>query len=172
MPRLVIMAKIELLFGGPTTPKREKNIEEWIYDCDINYETAVILKLKSLVNSLAKRNNEDDNYFELVVSRITQRSFDLPTINFGTYRHNGFVLPKIIFHDIFMVNRATLQKKLINQEIIDQIGIEFEYEFSFEYFSFNIEGKVKPRANDVIYQLRNKPHMYCSGKFLEIYRGV
>ncbi len=166
------MAKIELLFGGPTTPKREENIEEWVYDCDINYETAVILKFKSLVKSLAKGNDEEDNYFELVLSRLAKRSFDLPKINFGTYRHNGFVLPKIVFQDIFMVDRATQKQKIIDQQIIDQIGIEFENELSFEYFSFKIEGKVKPRANDVIYQLRNKPHMYCSGKFIEIYSGV
>ena len=44
------MAKIELFYGWPTTTEREENIEEWICDCDINLETAVILKFKSLVN--------------------------------------------------------------------------------------------------------------------------
>jgi hypothetical protein len=65
------MAKIELFYGWPTTPEREENIEEWIYDCDINLETAVFLKFKSLVNSLSQKNEASDNYFELVVTSIT-----------------------------------------------------------------------------------------------------
>ena len=53
------MAKIELLLGGPATVEREDEIEEVIYELDINMESAVILRVKMLikwVNSTTKCN--------------------------------------------------------------------------------------------------------------------
>ena len=165
------MAKIELFYGWPTTPEREENIEEWIYDCDINLETAVILKFKSLVNSLSQKNEASDNYFELVVTSITGAQVDLPKISIGTHRHKGFVLPKIVMHGFYLVDRESNQRELIDNTLIDGIGLEFERDFAFDYHSYKRFGKAQARKNDVIYNLRNKPHIYHSGEFLEVQRG-
>lgn len=165
------MAKIELFYGWPTTPEREENIEEWIYDCNINLETAVILKFKSLVNSLSRKNETSDNYFELVVTSITGTQVDLPKISMGTHRHKGFVLPKIVIHGFYMVERASKQREFIGNTLIDSIGSEFEHDFAFDYHSHKRVGKAQALASDVIYSLRNKPHIYHSGEFLEVQRG-
>jgi hypothetical protein len=162
------MAKIELFYGWPTTTEREENIEEWICDCDINLETAVILKFKSLVNSLSRKNEASDNYFELVVTSITGAQVDLPKISMGTHRHKGFVLPKIVIHGFYLVDRESNQKALINNTIIDGIGLEFERDFEFDYHSYKRVGKAQARNNDIIYDLRNKPHIYYSGEFFEV----
>lgn len=165
------MATIELLFGEPTTPEREENIEEWIYDCAINRETAVILKFKSLVNSLSRKNDASDNYFELLVTSITGAQFDLPKISMGTHRHKGFVLPKIVIHGFYMVDRESKLRELIGNTLIESIGLEFEHDFAFDYHSYKRIGKAQALANDIIYSLRNKPHIYHSGEFLEVQKG-
>ena len=162
------MGTIQLLFGEPTTPEREENIEEWIYDCGINRETAVILKFKSLINSLSKKNKEGDNYFELIVQTITGESVNLPRISFGTHRHRGFVFPKILLHSFYMIKRESNQRQLIDNLLLDQMGTEFEWDFAFEFYSFHRIGKAEAGKNDVIYNLRNKPYIYHSGEFLEV----
>lgn len=165
------MGTIQLLFGEPTTPEREENIEEWIYDCGINRETAVILKFKSLINSLSKKNKEGDNYFELIVQTITGESVNLPKISFGTHHHRGFVLPKIVIHNFYMIKRDLNQRTLIDCSLLEQIGSEFEWDFAFEFYSFHRIGKAEAGKKDVIYQLQNKPHIHHSGEFLEVKKG-
>jgi len=165
------MAKIELFYGWPTTPEREENIEEWIYDCDINLETAVILKFKSLVNSLSQKNEASDNYFELIVTSITGAQVDLPKISMGIHRHKGFVLPKIVMHGFYLVDRESNHRELIGNTLIESIGLEFERDFAFDYHSYKRVGKAQARTKDIIYNLRNKPHIYHSGEFLEVQGG-
>ena len=129
------------------------------------------MKFKSLVNSLSRKNEASDNYFELIVTSITGAQVDLPKISMGTHRHKGFVLPKIVIHGVYLVDRASNQRELIDNTLIDGIGLEFERDFSFDYHSYKRVGKAQARTNDIIYNLRNKPHIYHSGEFLEVQRG-
>lgn len=163
------MAKIELLLGGPTTSEREENIEALISEHDVNSETAVILKVKSLIRSLSAVNDRNQNYFEICTFIIMGQLVRLPKISFGIYKHNGFVLPKLIINGFHMTNNSMGEMQFISNKLIDEIGLDFENSFDFEYWGFQRVGKVFPSKADIIYHLRGKPHIYNSGEFLEVF---
>ena len=41
-------------------------------------------------------------------------------------------------------------------------------EFDYEYFGFKRIGKASLVTDEVIYHLRNKPHIYHEGNFIEV----
>jgi hypothetical protein len=166
------MAKIELLLGSPTTLERANEIEELIYDLNINMESAVILRAKALVKWLSGANKDDQNYIDLVATDDIDRLVQLPTISFGTYRHRGYVLPKMIINGFHLIATETGEKCFISNRLIDVIGDYLEDTFEFEYCGFKRIGKVVPSKSDVIYHLRGKPYIYHSGQFLEVIADV
>lgn len=161
------MAKIELYFGNPTTDKEWEMVEAESRAGDICIESAVIQDFYSIVKPLLVKTKNDENYFELVICGISGILVTLPVITMGTYKYNGFVLPKMTIHRDYAVERKTHQRIVISKEWIDGLGQEFEYKWNFEYFDFKIVGKVEAQKNEVIYLLTNKPHVYRSGRFIE-----
>jgi hypothetical protein len=89
----------------------------------------------------------------------------------GAYRHNGFVLPKMTIHGEYAKDKETHEKIMISDKMIEDLGSEFEYKWNFEYFDFKRIGKVEALENEVIYFLKNKPHVYRFGSFMEAKRG-
>jgi len=162
------MGKIELLLGRPTTPEREEEIEELIYDLNVSIETAVNIRVKALLKWLTRTNKEDQSYLDLVATVASGRAVQLPKISFGVYRHSGYVLPKMIINCFHLNEMETGEKRFISNKIIDEIGFDLESTFEFEYWGFNRIGKVVPSKSDVIYHLANRPYIYHSGKFLEV----
>lgn len=162
------MAKIELLLGGPTTFQREDEIEEVIYDLNISMETAVIVRVRSLIQWLSGVNKDNKNYLDLVAGDDIDHPVKLPKISFGVYRHRGYVLPKMIINGFDLIATETGEKCFISNRLIDVIGDYLEDVFEFEYWGFKRIGKVVPRKSDVIYRLRGKPHIYHSGQFIEV----
>lgn len=161
------MAKIELLLGSPTTLEREDEIEELIYDLNINMESAVILRVKALIKWLSGSNKDDQSYIDLVATDDIGQLVQLPPISFGTYRHLGYVLPKMIINGFHLITTETGEKCFISNRLIDVIGRYIEDVFEFEYWGFQRVGKVAPSKSDVIYLLGSKPHIYHVGQFLE-----
>ena len=166
------MAKIELLLGGPASVEREDEIEEVIYDLDINMESAVILRVKMLVKWLSGVNEDNKNYLDRVASDGIDHSVQLPNISFGVYRQRGYVLPKMIINGFDLISTETGDKYFISNRLIDVIGRYIEDVFEFEYWGFQRVGKVVPSKSDIIYCLGDRPHIYHSGQFLEVARGV
>ena len=58
----------------------------------------------------------------------------LPKITAGTYRHRGFVLPKIIIHGNYGVDKQAGNSVLLTESYVDIIGCNFEDEIGYEYF--------------------------------------
>ena len=162
------MAKIELLLGGPTTAEREDEIEELLYDLNINMESAVILRVKALIKWLSGSNKDDQNYIDLVATDEMNQPVQLPTISFGIYSHRGYVLPKMIINGFHLLSSETGERRFISNKLIDAIGHYLEDTFEFEYWGFERVGKLIPSKFDVIYRLGDKPHIYHSGEFLEV----
>lgn len=160
------MAKIELLLGDPTTEEREDEIEEVIYNLDINSESAVILRVKMLIKWLSGVNEDNKNYLNWVASDDIDHSVQLPIIGFGVYRECGYVLPKMIINGFNLVSTETGDKYFISNRIIDVIGRYIEDVFEFEYRGFQRVGKVIPSKSDVIYHLGDRPYIYHSGQFI------
>jgi len=164
------MAKIELYFGNPTTDEEWEMVEAEARAGDLCIESAVIQDFYSIVRPLLVKTKDDENYFELVICCISGVSVTLPAITMGAYKHNGFVLPKMMIHGDTALERETNQRIVISKEWIEGLGQEFEYERNFEYFDFKLIGKVEAQKNEVIYQLKNRPHVYRSGSFIEAKR--
>jgi len=164
------MAKIELYFGNPTTEKEWEMVEAEAYAGDICIESAVIQDFYSIVKPMLVKTKEGDNYFELVIYRLFDVLVALPRITMGAYRHNGFVLPKMIIHGEYAEDKETHEKIMLSDKMIEDLGREFEYKWNFEYFDFKRMGKVEVLENELIYLLKNKPHVYRFGSFMQAKR--
>jgi hypothetical protein len=162
------MAKIELLLGGPTTAEREDQIEELIYDLNINMESAVILRVKALIKWLSKISTNNQSYLDLVATVAIGQPVKLPRISFGVYEHRGYVMPKMIINSFYLQDFDTGNKHFISNKAIDEIGLDIESTFEFEYWGFKRVGTIAANKFDVIYHLGNRPHIYSSGEFLAI----
>lgn len=164
------MAKIELYFGNPTTDKEWEMVEAESRAGDISIESAVIQDFYSIVKLLLVKTKDGDNYWELVIYRLFDVLVKLPKITMGAYKHNGFVLPKMTIHGEYAKDKETHEKVMISDKMIEVLGSEFEYKWNFEYFDFKRMGKVEVLENEVIYLLKNKPHVYRFGSFMEAKR--
>ena len=162
-----LMAKIELYFGNPTTDKEWEMVEAEARAGDLCIESAVIQDFYSIVKPLLAKTKGGDNYFELVLFRLFDVLVKLPEITMGAYKHNGFVLPKMTIHREYATDKETHEKIMISDAMVEDLGSEFEYKWNFEYFDFKRIGKVEVLENEVIYLLKNKPHVYRFGSFLE-----
>jgi hypothetical protein len=161
------MAKIELYFGNPTTDKEWEMVEAESRAGDICIESAVIQDFYSIVKPLLVKTMDGDNYFELVLYRLFDVLVTLPDITMGAYKHNGFVLPKMTIHREYAKDKETHEKVMISDKMVEDLGSEFEYKWNFEYFDFKVIGKVEALKHEALYLLKNKPHVYRSGSFIE-----
>ena len=131
------MAKIELLFGGPIAHDEEISVENYAYNWDVSIETAVIRKFKSWISYLSIKSDDKDNtFFELLLFIGINQMLKLPKITSGTYRHKGFVLPKIIIHGDRGVDKKTGNSVSLTESCINIIGNNFENEIGYEYFEY------------------------------------
>lgn len=160
------MAKIELLFGGPTTHAEEISVENYAYNWDVSIETAVIHQFRFWINHLSgKKNDDDDTFFELLLFIGINQMLRLPKITAGTYRHRGFVLPKMIIHGDCGIDKETGQPVFLTECHINLIGSNFEDEIAYEYFEHLRCGTVQAQKDQAIYLLGDKPHIFDAGKF-------
>ena len=162
------MAKIELHFGGPTTTDEEISVENYAYNWDVSIETAVIRQFRFWINHLSsKKNNDDDTFFELLLFIGINQMLRLPKITAGTYRHRGFVLPKMIIHGDCGFDKETSQSIFLNDSYINLIGGNFEDEIAYEYYEYQRSGPVTAPKGQTIYLLGDKPHIFDAGNFYE-----
>ena len=140
------MSRIELLFGGPTSLKDEIEIEEDAYGWGISIEAAVIRRFRSTANRLVKTNKNGDRFFELIVFVETIQKLTLPKMSSGIYRHNGFVLPKLIIHDEYGIDQKSGEKVPLLEKHINAIGNGMEEHFGYEYFEYVLAGTSKPSS--------------------------
>jgi hypothetical protein len=159
------MAKIELLFGGPNNLKDEIEIEKDAYAWDICIETAVIRRFRRLINGLSITRKNGDNFFSLLLYIECNQMLKLPKISSGVYRHNGFVLPKLIIHGDHGIDQKSEQSVLLSDKHINGIGKGFEEEIGFEYFEYTRTGSINNLSNAPIYLLGKEAHIYDGGKF-------
>ena len=124
-----------MLFGGPIAHDEEISVENYAYNWDVSIETAVIRKFKSWISNLAnKTSDKGDTFFELLLYIGINEMLKLPKITAGTYRHKGFVLPKIIIHGHCGVDKQTGNSVLLKEDYVNIIGRNFEDEIGYEYF--------------------------------------
>jgi hypothetical protein len=160
------MAKIELLFGGPVTHDEEVSVENYAYNWDVSIETAVIQQFRFWINHLSgKKNDDDDTFFELLLFIGTNQMLRLPKISAGTYRHNGFLLPKMIIHGDYGVDKESGETIFLTERYINLIGSNFEDEIAYEYFEHHLCGAVRAQKDQMIYLLGDQPHIFDAGKF-------
>ena len=162
------MTKIELYFGHPQKEKTWDGVEDHAYNQEINIETAVIREFKAVNSALIRRNADNDTYFELVLISWIGINCQLPKITTGVYKERGFVFPKLVIHGDTCKVKDSGERIFISDEYINCIGKDFDDDFDYEYFGFKRIGKASLVTDEVIYHLRNKPHIYHEGNFIEV----
>ena len=162
------MAKIELYFGHPQREENLNGFENVVCNQDINFETAVIRGFQDLHRILTRRNVDNDTFFELILICGFSIFCQFPRVTTGVYRHRGFVYPKIVIHGDTGIYRDSKKRFFLSDEYINYIGTEMDKEFDYEYFGFKRFGKASLVTDEVIYHLRNKPHIYHEGNFVEV----
>ena len=162
------MSKIELYFGHPQREENLNGFENVVCNQDINFETAVIRGFQDLHRILTRRNVDNDTFFELILICGFSIFCQFPKVTTGVYRHRGFVYPKIVIHGDTGIYKDSKKRFFLNDEYINFIGTEMDKEFDYEYFGFKRFGKASLVADEVIYHLRNKPHIYHEGNFIEV----
>ena len=162
------MAKIELYFGHPQKEKTLDGVEDHAYKQEINIESAVIREFKAVNSVLTKKNVDNDTYFELVLISWIGINCQLPKMTTGVYKERGFVFPKLVIHGDTCKVKDSGERIFISDEYINCIGKDFDDDFDFQYFGFKRIGKASLVTDEVIYHLRNKPHIYHEGNFIEV----
>ena len=162
------MAKIELYFGHPQCEENLNGFENVVCYQDINIETAVIRGFQDLHRVLTRRNGDNDTFFELVWIYGFSIYCKFPKVTTGVYRQRGFVYPKLVIHGDTGIHKESRKRFFLSDEYINFIGTEMDKEFDYEYFGLKRFGKASLVKDEIIYHLKNKPHIYHEGNFIEV----
>jgi hypothetical protein len=162
------MARIDILFGAPTSEKEWEWIEKYSDNSNTSIENSLLKNFRFFFESLCKSESDGSNYFELIICGIDGDSIKLPKMTVGTYKNNGFVLPKLMIHGDYGIDRDTNKPVFISDTFIETIGKDCELEFSHDYYGFKRIGKVSLQTNEIIYLIDGKEHIYHSDKFLPV----
>jgi hypothetical protein len=162
------MARIDILFGAPTSEKEWDWIEKYSDNSNTSIENALLKNFRFFFESLCKSESDGSNYFELVICSIKGDSIKLPKMTVGTYKHNGFVLPKLVIHGDYGIDRDSKKPVFISDTFIEAIGKDSELEFSHDYYGFKRVGKVSLQTNEVKYLINGAEHIFHEGNFLEV----
>lgn len=162
------MAKIEIYFGNPNSEKEWNWVEKFCDTLNIGVEASIFKNFSISFENFVALDEQGRTYFELIVSCINGDRVKLPKMTAGTYKHNGFVLPKLVIHGDYAIDIDTNKPIFISDAFIEAIGKDSELDFSYDYYGFKRVGKVSLKTNEVTYLIKDKEHIFHSGNFLEV----
>lgn len=162
------MAKIEIYFGNPNSEKEWNWVEKFCDSLNIGVEASIFKNFSISFENFVALDEQGRTYFELIVSCINGDRVKLPKMTAGTYKHNGFVLPKLVIHGFYAIDKDSNQPIFISDTFIEAIGKDCEQDFSYDYYGFKRVGRVSLKTNEVTYLIKDKEHIFHSGNFLEV----
>jgi len=162
------MAKIEIYFGNPNSEKEWNWVEKFCDSLNIGVEASIFKNFSISFQNFVAVDEQGKTYFELIIGSINGDRVKLPKMTAGTYKHNGFVLPKLVIHGDYAIDIDTNQPIFISDTFIEAIGKDSELDFSYDYYGFKRVGKVSLKTNQVTYLIKDKEHIFHEGKFLEV----
>jgi hypothetical protein len=162
------MSKIEIYFGNPTSEKEWEWIEKYSERFNIGIEKSVLKNFSSFFESLCTSENDGSTYFELVICSIDGDAIKLPKMTVSTYKNNGFILPMLVIHGYYGIDKDTNNPIFITDEFINAIGKDCELEFSHDYYGFQRVGEINLMRNEVTYLVQGKKQIFHEGKFLPV----
>jgi len=161
------MAKIEIMFGGPTSDKVLLQNEEWAFNHEVSIESANIGTFNAVMNVLVRKNEDNLNYFDLCFISLSGGEMIAPKITSGTHLIKRTRYPKLTIHGDYLKDRKTNTQVLISDQFAEQIGRYIEEDFDYEYLEISRVGSIKANKSDVIYLIGDKPHLHLNGKFIK-----
>lgn len=162
------MTKINLHFGNPTSDKSIAQNEEWAFNHEISIEKANLQSFNAVMKALTRKNDHDQNYFDLSFISLTGFEAVSPLITFDSYTFNRTKYPRLTIHGDYLIEAKTNKEIFITDEFIERIGLYVEEDFDYEFIEFKRSGKIKARNNDVVYLINGKLHVHHNGKFIPI----
>ncbi len=162
------MAKVEIYFGNPNSEKEWNWVESFCDSLNIGVEASIFKNFNISLQNFVEVDEKGKTYFELIISCINGDMVKLPKMTAGTYKHNGFVFPKLVIHGDYALDTETKKSIFISDTFIEAIGKECELDFSYDYYGFKRVGKVSLKENEVVYLMGDKEHIFHEGKFLPV----
>ena len=137
---------IALYFGGASTVEYQEELNNRAIDWDFSLARLINEGFKVLVRSISKPNESGDNYFDVSFRYFSGiPNVRSPRISTCSYVYNGERYPALIFEDGYLLDSVGVKRFFLRDEIVEQLGKEFELDFSYEFIEFKRLSKSEHR---------------------------
>jgi hypothetical protein len=126
---------IEIRFGGASTREKQEFLDRRAIEFDVSVERALLIEFEDMFTSTWMRKNEE-NIFELLFLIIASEKVICRDVEFGTYKQNNNLYPKITIHGDFLKVLGSDRELWICDEYIEAVGMELDLNFDYEYVGF------------------------------------
>ena len=129
--------QIAMYFGhGVLESPRYRAIEERAIEWGCTIDFAIIEDFDWLFSHVHNV-QEDGELFNLLFTIVANRAVQAPTVEVK-YKGNTSEVPTLLFGDSFLTDKKTQEKIEITDEMLNQLGLEMEGYFGYEYIGAKI----------------------------------
>ncbi len=121
------------LLGNPRHEEIEARAIEW--GCSIEF---AILEDFDWLFTRTFKVHEDSSTFNLLFTIVANRSVQAPLVEVKYGKDNTSEVPTFLFSDNFLTDLKNMKRIEISYEMLDQIGLEIESIYGFEYLGSRI----------------------------------
>jgi hypothetical protein len=130
-----VHSTLELRFGNPSNDKKQEEIEKDSIEFGYSIQKMLLYDFEyRFINQWFKEGRE--NILELMSVYIFNQKVRCSKVTYGTYKNNGISYPKIVIHDDYWDRIDSDGRVWVNDEMIEDLGKEFDLTFQFEYVDF------------------------------------
>ena len=130
------MPKVDLLFGNLLDEKSQENLERGAIEWDYSIESMLIQDFHDLLMRLLRREKHGQHFFDLIFFIIAGETVKAPRFKAGSHFYNSFKLPMLTLSHDYLIRTDTKERILLTDEMINDLGKEYEEHFYYEYLGF------------------------------------
>jgi hypothetical protein len=135
---------IELHFANPCDEWAQNTIDKIAINYDVSVERAGIIMLENLITSLSRRSEESgQSYIDDQFGVTYQLFVYAPKATVGQYKENGYIYPKIILSEDYVIRKRTGEHLPINDDALTYFCKDFEEVFGLEFIKYKWQGPRK-----------------------------
>jgi hypothetical protein len=127
-----------VLYFGSCAERLQEVLDKRAIAWDKSLEFVAIENFNYLVQKyLESEDDEDRNYFDLICYIYSEIDYvKSPKVTIGTYLHNGFKYPTLIFEDGYLLDINREKRFFLRDDVIDKIGRAIADHIEYEFIEF------------------------------------
>ncbi|MBU3545016.1 hypothetical protein ICN49_08810 [Polynucleobacter sp. MWH-Mekk-B1] len=130
--------QIAMYFGHALSNNpRHKEIEDRAIEWGCTIDFAILEDFDWTFTRLHKI-HENNEIFNLLFQIVTNKSVQAPIVEVKYGKDNTSEVPTFLFSDNFLIDLKNMKRIEISYEMLDQIGLEIESIYGFEYLGSRI----------------------------------